>query len=151
VLPNVGEKPRAPPSIENVRRGPVNIGHPAKSPRPASMDTIDDESEHPCGSSPFLPQSPNSAYTIAVVFWHQESLMRQDAKGVMRAGLNTQRTPAMVGDHRGFVGGFYGARNDLHEQDEFDRVDPPVSGFSHARPMSAAAWRDPHVSGRFPN
>jgi hypothetical protein len=43
------QKPRAPPSFENTRRGPVNPSHPAKPPRPASMDTVDDESEHPCG------------------------------------------------------------------------------------------------------
>jgi hypothetical protein len=53
VLPNVREKSRAPPNIENVRRGPENPAHPVKSPRLVSMDTVDDESEHSSGGIHF--------------------------------------------------------------------------------------------------
>jgi hypothetical protein len=53
VLPNVREKSRAPPNIENVRRGPEYPGHPAKSPRLVSMDTVDDKLEQSSGGIHF--------------------------------------------------------------------------------------------------
>ena len=41
----------------------------------------------------------------------------------------------MVGDRWGVVGGFYGARKDLHRHDESDIAGPPISGSGHASPM----------------
>jgi hypothetical protein len=101
-------------------------------PRPASEDSVDDESEHLCGRLPTPSTIPHFGARHCGGIWHQGLVIRPDAKGAVRAGLNTRGTPAMVRDRRGVVGGSYGACKDLHEQDESDMADPPISSSSHA-------------------